>query len=174
MNTTDFEINGSTLDDDYKAILLKSIKLRYLVLKIMGIWIMAGAGISGFNIIRSYFTDENYRDGLFQNQTIRFIAMGFSALFVFAVISAGFKLFNLAMKIQRAVENNQFIWWTGQLTNKECVVRRHSSSSSYLYIDGERCTPVNLTYDEFQATVLGDRYIAVKLPKHALSFAIKI
>ena len=174
MDMIDSEINGSTLDDNYKAILLKSIKLRYLMLKIMGIWIMAGAGISGFNIINSYFNDENFRDGLFQNPTIRFIAMGFSALFVLLIMSSGFKLFNLAMKIQRAVENNQFIWWTGQLTNKERVVRRKGSSSSYLYIDGKRCTPINLTYEEFQAATLGDRYIAVKLPKQALLFAIKI
>lgn len=168
-----FEANGYSLREDYKSILVKGIKSRYILLKIFGGWIMICSGLSSITMIKSYLFDDEFSTGLFQYMPIKMVALIISMIFIILLLFGGYKLFKMASKIQKSAENDDFIWKMGRLTNKERVVRRNKGTSCIIYIDNERCTPIGLSHEEFEAATLGDEYILIHLNNVSVPFAIK-
>ena len=169
-----FEINGESLREDYKERLLTGVKRYYLILKFFSIWLLTGLCLSSITIVRSYIFDESFNEGLFQFFPFKLFAMTLSLLFICGLIFGAYKMLAIPIKTQKAVEKGNFVWRTGQLSNKERVVRRSSTTSTFVYVDGEKCIPLGLSYEEFETAVLGDEFIVIRLIKPSVVFALKL
>ncbi len=173
MLSANFEANNGTLREDYKESLVRGVKKYYFVLKLFGAWLLIMSLFSAAGLIRSYIFDETFNDGLFQFLPIKLTALAISMLAVFGIAIGGGKLLATTLRIQKAAEQGDFSWKTGHLTNKERVVRGRATTSTYLYVDGEKCIPIELSYAEFEAAALGDEFIIIQLNKKSVTFALK-
>lgn len=173
MNINPLEMNGNSLREDYKERLLTGVKRYYLILKIFSIWLLTGLFLSSITIVRSYIFDESFNEGLFQFFPVKLFAMTLSLLFVSCLIFGVYKMLAIPIKVQKAVEQERFYWRTGQLSNKERIVRRSSTTSTFVYVDGEKCIPLGLSYEDFEKAVLGDEFIVIRLDKSSVIFALK-
>ena len=165
------EPNSQELRADLKTILADSIRDRYFILKLFGVFMMIGAGISSITLLKGYLFDESYNEGLFQYLPIKLTAMILSIATAVAIFIVGYKIAMIAINLQKAVETNQFIWRLGKLTNKEIVRRRHKGVTRYVYIDNIRCLPFNLTREAFNNAKINDEFIIVFVNKQ--TFALK-
>lgn len=164
--------NGSSLDENYRRIIIDGIKRRYFAFKFLGIWIMAMGGLSGLTMTKNYLFDESFKDGLFQFVPVRIFVLILSLAFIAVIIFGGYKMFFTAVKMQRAAETGDFTWTTGQLTNKK-VHRRGRRSVCVLCINDIECMPMGMFRVDFNNAELGDEYIVICFEKQSLNFAFK-
>lgn len=148
---------GTELRSDYHEMLANEIKMYYAPLRVFGTICFAMTSIGMLGFLKSFFVDDAYSEGLFGVLPIfKWVAFFFSILFIGGLMFGTYKMMMIAQKEARAVENGDFFWKYGRLTNKE----RYNNKAT-IWIDDEKCNCLGMSVKDYYNARLGDEYLFI-------------
>lgn len=153
--------SGKTLRSDHKEKVAELIKGYYTILRIFGTVFFAMSSLGGVGFVVSFFTDEQWREGMFSMPFFRWFAFGLSALMIGGLMFGTYQMMMIYYKRAKRVESGDFEWRLGKIS---MLNQHHANRTSIsLYCDGENCVPLGMMLSDFEQLYVGYELMVVKV-----------
>lgn len=163
---------GIDMNEEMKAMAASKVKSYYTVVRIFGSYILVLMCLAFAAFIYNSVTGKmNWEDPDGTVSIMGYFTQGLCAAIIGLLIFGAYKIRQLGVKPYKRIENGDFYWYMGYVTNKGSFRRK---GSRYIFINNEQC--ISISSQDYSLANIGDEYLVICLMysnNNMMKFAIK-